>query len=525
MLRFIVFTSMFVAALAAHNNVTKRQDSCPSSGDWALPTVKAASHKRVMKLIKETQEACHKAGTCPRVLPAATNQACTDGKAGTQEWSCKDLDLSSFVPLHDLGAGEGEEGNDIWGWTHGERRYVAAGCTDGTSFVDVTDTSNPLVLGFVDSHSGSTSWRDIKIYDNHAYIVADAQPHGLQIVDLSVFYTETARKHAHRPNVTAFHGVDMTDKDAVLKIAARERSKVPKITSAVTHKTFFTNCHNILVNEETGYGYAVGANICAGGLVALKLEGANTYCSGCFAADGYTHDAQSVVYNGPDTRYTGDEIVFAFNEDTVTIVKADHVLKDGVYQTEFTELGKTAYPAATYVHQGWLTKDGHWLITDDELDELETSYKHTRSIMVDVSSLTNPSVPDPSKDIFTGPTEAIDHNMYIDEDDIVYQANYASGLHVLEFSENSNGVPALNEIAKFDMSQQWGDTTSFHGSWSVYPFALDYNSGALDSISVQSIELGLFNVELKGLGKKIHARGQHRRSHHHGHRRFHHRRH
>ena len=44
--------------------------------------------------------------------------------------------------------------------------------------------------------------------------------------------------------------------------------------------------------------------------------------SGCFSADGYTHDVQCVIYNGPDTQYVGNEICFAFNEDTVTIVSS-----------------------------------------------------------------------------------------------------------------------------------------------------------------------------------------------------------
>lgn len=42
--------------------------------------------------------------------------------------------------------------------------------------------------------------------------------------------------------------------------------------------------------------------------------------AGCVAEDGYTHDTQAVIYGGPDTRFTGREIPFSSNEDTVTIV-------------------------------------------------------------------------------------------------------------------------------------------------------------------------------------------------------------
>ena len=39
-----------------------------------------------------------------------------------------------------------------------------------------------------------------------------------------------------------------------------------------------------------------------------------------FPADGYTHDAQIVIYNGPDASYVGREVAFCSNEDTLTIV-------------------------------------------------------------------------------------------------------------------------------------------------------------------------------------------------------------
>ena len=41
---------------------------------------------------------------------------------------------------------------------------------------------------------------------------------------------------------------------------------------------------------------------------------------GCFNSDGYVHDAQCVIYSGPDTEYEGREICFSFNEDTLTVV-------------------------------------------------------------------------------------------------------------------------------------------------------------------------------------------------------------
>ena len=63
--------------------------------------------------------------------------------------------------------------------------------------------------------------------------------------------------------------------------------------------------------------------------------------AGCFSADGYTHDAQCVIYDGPDTPYVGKEICFACNEDTITIV-------DVTEKANPIQLSKTTYAQEGY---------------------------------------------------------------------------------------------------------------------------------------------------------------------------------
>ena len=60
--------------------------------------------------------------------------------------------------------------------------------------------------------------------------------------------------------------------------------------------------------------------------------------AGCFSADGYAHDAQCVVYNGPDAAHQGGEICFNANEDTLTIV--DVANKAAPVQLSRTGYGK-----------------------------------------------------------------------------------------------------------------------------------------------------------------------------------------
>ena len=51
----------------------------------------------------------------------------------------------------------------------------------------MTDAENPLYLGNLSLTEGATPnlWRDMKVYQDHVYIVADnAGQHGMQVFDL-----------------------------------------------------------------------------------------------------------------------------------------------------------------------------------------------------------------------------------------------------------------------------------------------------------------------------------------------------
>ncbi|MEX0746404.1 MAG: hypothetical protein WD275_00295, partial [Rhodothermales bacterium] len=88
---------------------------------------------------------------------------CADGSADLFE--CSRVDLISFLPVQALGGARGVMVNDLWGWTDPttEREYVLQGRTDGTSFIDITDPSNPVYLGQLPLTEGAQPavWRDI----------------------------------------------------------------------------------------------------------------------------------------------------------------------------------------------------------------------------------------------------------------------------------------------------------------------------------------------------------------------------
>lgn len=365
---------------------------------------------------------------------------CVDGFAG--EYPCANVDLLSFLPLNSIGGGEG---NDIWGWTDPttEKEYVLMGRTNGTAFVDISNPTEPIYLGNLPSQNGLTTiWRDIKVYQDHAFIVADqSRRHGMQVFDLT----------------------------QLRQLAGEETT-----LSATTVYTLSGSAHNIAINEESGFAYIAGTTDgirCAGGLhiVDIRTPASPTF-AGCFVNDGYTHDTQCVIYNGPDSAYQSQEICFNSNEDTLTIV--DVTQKDAINQ-----IAREAYSNASYSHQGWLTEDHAYFIQNDELDELFVG-NNTRTIIWDVRELSNPQFIGE----FTFPFKTVDHNLYV-RDNFIYEANYASGLRILDASEIANST--LSEIAYFD-TYPAGNTTASVSAWSSYPY---FNSGV---VAVSTITEGLF---------------------------------
>ncbi len=160
--------------------------------------------------------------------------SCWVGESQAQ-FAASNMTLTAHVDLETLG---GANGNDIWGWTDSltGREYALMGRSDGTSFVDVTDPYNVEFLGVLPSRTGSsTTWRDIKTYNNHAYIVADGSvgPHGLQIFDL-----------------TNLRGVTS-----------------PQTFATTAFDTTFRNAHNLAINEESGHAYVVASNVTGNALI------------------------------------------------------------------------------------------------------------------------------------------------------------------------------------------------------------------------------------------------------------------
>ncbi len=384
-------------------------------------------------------------------------QPCTEGRVGV--FDCEQMDLLSFLPIEELGGRRGVRVNDVWGWTDPDtgRNYALVGRVDGTAFVDVTDPMNPIFVGELPKTEGSQAriWRDVKVYQNHAFVVADnAGVHGMQVFDL-----------------TQLRDVDPAERPVTFEPTARYDG----IQSA----------HNVFINEDTGFAYVVGSNgggqTCGGGLHMVNVQTpTEPTFAGCFAhpstgrtGTGSTHDTQCVVYEGPDADYQGQEICFSSNETAVSIA-------DVTDKQNPTPISTASHPRTAYVHQGWLTEDQRYLYVNDELDEMSGLVDRTRTLVFDVADLDDPQL----VTTFFFSNGASDHNLYV-RGSTMYQANYMSGLRVLDISDPENP----KEVGHFDTLPFGADRPGFEGAFSNYPF---FESGV---VVVTSMQEGLFVLQ------------------------------
>jgi len=358
-------------------------------------------------------------------------------------YPCENINLLSFVENEDLGGGSM---NDIWGWVDplDSAEYVLLGRTSGTSFLDITDPVNPIYLGDLPTATLNSTWRDIKVYNNYAFIVSEAGQHGMQIFDLTNL---------------------------------RDIASPPLLFEEDAHYSGWGNAHNIVINESTGRAYGVGTNTFNGGLHIVDIsDPLNPTLIGDFSEDGYTHDAQVVNYSGPDTNFLGKEIAFACNENTVTIVDVTDASNTGL-------ISSTGYPGSSYTHQGWLTEDHRYFLSNDELDE-QGSGINTTTFIWDLLDLSSPVI----IGTFVSSTSAIDHNLYT-HNGYVYQSNYRAGLRILDTENIDEAI--LEEVAYFDVYPS-SNSAQFDGTWSNYPY---FPSGV---IAVSHIGEGLFLLSLSG---------------------------
>ncbi len=363
----------------------------------------------------------------PAGAQPASPAACVDGMAGP--FPCHDVDYLSFLSIDGLGGGPDARAANAWGWTDRQtgREYVLMGLTDGTAFVDVTDPASPVLVGTLPTQTVSSKWRDIKVYDDHAFIVADLPSrHGMQVFDLT---------------------------------RLRDAGPVRQTFTADTHFDGFGDAHNIFINRQSGFAYIVRTTdpeLCGGALTMVDIrDPLNPSLAGCVDEGGLASDSYCVTYGGDDVDYQGREICVIASDD-------DLIVADVTDKASPVRLATLGYANIARAHNAWFHVSHNYFISADMNDELNTG-SDTRIFVWDMREVDAPQL----IGIYNGPTGASDHNVWL-RGNKAYVGNFRAGLRILDATGIEAGV--LEPEAHFDVIPEDDNPGHIGGAWAVYPF-------------------------------------------------------
>lgn len=315
--------------------------------------------------------------------------------------SAKNLSLVAHVPFPvDL--------NDVWAYVDGNgNEYALVGRVDGVSIFDLTDPSTPVEVASI---PGTLSvWRDLKIFQDHAYVSND-DAGGLLIIDLSTL-----------PNAVNY-------KDTVM--------------DGIDH------AHNIYI--EDGHLYMVGVGNSAmptgfnGGMVIYDLRNDpwDPQFVGAYT-DRYVHD----VYVRGNRAYNGE-----IDDGLLTILDLTNKANPSV-------LGFTDYPDS-YTHNTWLNDAGNVCFTTDELKE---AYVYAW----DVTDPTSITLLDGIRSSLSEGL-ATPHNVHV-LNDFLITSYYKDGIQLVDATRPTN----LVEVGHYDTSpMEGGGTDGCWGAYPFLPSGL-----------------------------------------------------
>lgn len=272
--------------------------------------------------------------------------------------------------------------SDIWGYVDGMgNEYAIVGLETGTSIVDVTNPASPVEVFF--SPGANTIWRDMKVWNQHAYITNEGN-NGLKIIDMS-----------NLPG--AITGGDVYQ---------------------FTGSTYpFSSAHDIYI-DENGYAYIMGADNGLGGAIILDLnvDPKNPVEVGRYN-DFYLHDGMA----RGDTLWGG-----AINDGFFAVIDVSNKAVPVTMATQSTP--------SFFTHNCWISDDGTKLFTTDEVSNAYLgSY--------DVSNLSNITELDR---IQSNPgSQVIPHNTFVLGDYLV-TSYYRDGVTIHDVSNPSIMVEVGN---------------------------------------------------------------------------------
>ena len=312
--------------------------------------------------------------------------------------------------------GGGQTFNDIWGYATDGREYAIMGSASYVHFFDVT---NPTNIDSLTEFAGgdTTTWRDIKTYQDRAYSVSDFTNEGLMIYDLS---------------------------------------NLPDSVTLVSQTTeFFGSSHNIFIDEPNGRLYAVGTNTMSQGVIILDIatDPDNPIEIGKFVlpGGGYIHDI-----------YVKDNIGYASHGNNGFFIWDFNDLE--IYNNSDTSGLIASSLTNGYNHSSWLSEDESFVLFAEEVPRglplgiMDLSGLANNSIEVS-NYFKQPLLPDTSE------TDNTPHNPFI-KGNYGYVSYYEDGLQIWDLTDPLNPVLA-GYYDTFPFNNNYG---GYWGCWGTYPF-------------------------------------------------------
>jgi choice-of-anchor B domain-containing protein len=310
---------------------------------------------------------------------------------------------------------------NICGYAANGKEYALVGTNAGTSIIDVTNPDLPISIQQITGIS--SSWREIKVYRDYAYITSEAGGSGLQIVDLKPL-TLPIPKPA---TLTTYFGGD----------------------SILTN---ISRIHALHIDTAKGFAYLFGGISYLGpnntiptngvGIVLdIKTDPLNPRFVGKstdnFIQANYIHDG----YVRGDTLYAGNIYAGLFS-----IIDFRDKKNPILINTQRT-------PTA-FNHNSWLSDDSKTLFTTDEnygsyLAAYDVSDPYNIKYLDKIRSL--------SED--TG----IVHNTHI-INDFAVTSWYSEGVTIVDAHRPQN----LVQVGQYDTYAS--RNKGFVGCWGVYPY-------------------------------------------------------
>jgi len=299
-----------------------------------------------------------------------------------------------------------------WGYTAPDgREYALLGVVNGTSIIDITDAPNLREVVFIPGPE--TSWREMKTYQQYAYIVNehDTDPlAGMQILDLTNLPTS-----------------------ALLVKTYIWTDTVGGVVTPVPH------AHNVSVAGN--YLYLSGGGSYTGIRILDLTDPVNPVKAGYYSGP-YIHDSyirNDTIYASAINSGGGLDIIDARNKQNPQRIKL------------------LQYPGSG-THNAWTTDDGRYVLTTDEIGATTKSLK-----VWDIRDIQNPlKVGEYSVGAATV------HNVFV-KGNLAYVAWYVDGLKVFDISKPTS--PQL--VGYYDTFPQT-PVSFISGAWGAYPY---YPSG------------------------------------------------